>query len=95
MDYTALIAAIIDGRFEDAVKIDSRLRVDHQPLYSGAEFQAAAQYARDNDTSDLEYMLRREESFQAFQEWQSYDFDRRQFDDFDDWPDRMLKGVAA
>lgn len=89
MSDTALITAILEGRWQDAIAIDSRIGVDQQELYTAAEWQTAAQCAADGDASDLEYMLHRESAFQAFQAWQAADFDRREFDDFDDWASRM------
>jgi len=90
MPHTTLIAAILEGRWQDAIAIDRRIGTDRQELYSAADWQEAAQYALDGDYTELEYMLHREDAFQAFQAWQAADFDRREFDDFEDWASRMM-----
>lgn len=64
---------------------DPRPAIDWQPLWTDAEWRSAAQTAIDGDASDLRWMHFREEAYQAFQQYQSEDDPRREFEDFGNW----------
>ena len=80
-----LARAIIAGDDAAAMQIDDRYGYDVTPLYNAVDWRDAAECALDGDHSDLVFMLERNAWHDQFCGWQSVDYERRQFADFDKW----------